>query len=235
MMQTPKILVIEDDRFLIEQLKRLLELEGYSVRAVTSGEEGLAALEASPSDLVILDLGLPGIDGLATCRRLRTEWRMPILMLTARTDALDKVVGLEVGADDYLTKPFEAPEFMARVRAQLRRKFEYATQAAKKGTEIVVCDLVIDIEQRQAFFQTKPLELTHKEFEILVYLAQNLGRAIGREQLFEHIWGYEMEFNSNSLDVYVYRVRKKLEAVAETPDYIQTLRGFGYKMVSPGA
>ena len=234
MAKTPKILVIEDDRFLIEQLKRLLELQGYSVRAVTSGEEGLSALESSAFDLVILDLGLPGIDGVATCRRLRAEWKMPVLMLTARTDALDKVIGLEVGADDYLTKPFEAPEFLARVRAQLRRQIEYTSPTSKTEAEIVVGDLVIDIERRQALFLAKPLELTHKEFEILLYLAQNLGRAIGREQLFEHIWGYEMEFNSNSLDVYVYRVRKKLEGVAETPDYIQTLRGFGYKMVSPG-
>ncbi len=235
MTQSPRILVIDDDRFLLEQLKRLLELDGNVVRTVTSGEEGLSALESNAFDLVILDLGLPGIDGVSTCRRMRAQWHMPILMLTARTDAMDKVIGLEVGADDYLTKPFEAPEFMARVRAQLRRQREYqgGRKKIEPKKEIVVGDLAIDIEQREATFLGKLLELTHKEFEILLYLAENLGRAIGREQLFEHIWGYEMAFNSNSLDVYVYRVRKKLDNGPENPDYIQTLRGFGYKMVSP--
>ncbi len=224
-----KVLVVDDDPFLLRNLEVLLSREGYSVRGASSGEEALSLLTDDPADLVVLDLGLPGIDGITTCRRLRSRWHMPVLMLTARTDAMDKVVGLEVGADDYLTKPFEPSEFVARVRAQLRRHTEYR-QSQQKVLRLERGDVEIDFEVRQVRVGGKPVELTKREFEIVEYLAQNLGRAVARETLFEAIWGYEMEFNSNSLDVLIYRIRKKMEQDPNEPNHVMTLRGFGYKL-----
>ena len=224
-----KVLVVDDDPFLLRNLEVLLSGEGYTVRCAASGEEALSLLTEDPADLVVLDLGLPGIDGVTTCRRLRARWHMPVLMLTARTDAMDKVVGLEVGADDYLTKPFEPSEFIARVRAQLRRHNEYR-QSQQKILRLERGGIEVDFEVREVRVAGEPIELTKREFEIVEYLAQNLGRAVARESLFEAIWGYEMEFNSNSLDVLIYRIRKKVEQDPNQPNHILTLRGFGYKL-----
>jgi DNA-binding response OmpR family regulator len=224
-----KVLVVDDDPFLLRNLEVLLTREGYAVRGAASGEEALSLLTEDPADLVVLDLGLPGIDGVTTCRRLRARWHMPVLMLTARTDAMDKVVGLEVGADDYLTKPFEPSEFIARVRAQLRRHNEYR-QSQQKILRLERGGIEIDFELRQVRVAAAPVELTNREFEIVEYLAQNLGRPVAREALFEAIWGFEMEFNSNSLDVLIYRIRKKLEQDPNHPNHVLTLRGFGYKL-----
>lgn len=226
------ILIVEDDRFLQESLKKLLSGEGYDVEAVSSGEEALNTLTERRRDLVILDLGLPGIDGITTCRRLRAKWHMPVLMLTARTDAIDKVIGLEVGADDYLTKPFEASELLARVRAQLRRQMEYKSEATGDHKPICVGPMSIDFKLRDVLLDGAPAGLTNREFELVGHLARNLDRAISRDTLFEHIWGYDPAFNSNSLDVYVYRIRKKIEQDANNPRYLLTMRGYGYKMVS---
>ena len=224
-----KVLVVDDDPFLLQNLEILLVREGYTVRCASSGEEALSLLTDDLSDLVVLDLGLPGIDGVTTCRRLRARWNMPVLMLTARTDAMDKVVGLEVGADDYLTKPFEPSEFVARVRAQLRRHKEYQQSKPEKQA-LKLGRIEIDFEKRHVRVVGEVADLTNREFEIVVYLAQNLGRAVSRESLFEAVWGYEMEFNSNSLDVLIYRIRKKLEEDPNHPKHLQTLRGFGYKL-----
>ena len=227
-----KVLIVEDDRFLQDNVRKLLEAEGYAVTGVASGEEALSLLERESVDLVVLDLGLPGIDGLTTCRRIRSKWLMPVIMLTARTDAMDKVVGLEVGADDYLTKPFEGSELIARVRAQLRRQQQY--QAVAKATDTLnVGELTIDFGQREVHVNSVPANLTNREFEIIRYLAKNLDRAISRDMLFETVWGYELDFNTNSLDVYIYRIRKKIEKDANNPKYLQTMRGFGYRLVNP--
>lgn len=226
------ILIVEDDRFLQDGLRKLLSTEGYEVATVSSGEEALSALTDKKSDLVILDLGLPGIDGITTCRRLRAKWHMPVLMLTARTDALDKVIGLEVGADDYLTKPFEPSELLARVRAQLRRLREYASDAKDGDDSIRLGSLMIDFRLRDVLVDAAPAGLTNREFELVAYLARNLDRAISRDTLFEHVWGYDPAFNSNSLDVYIYRIRKKIEADANNPRYLLTMRGYGYKLAT---
>lgn len=224
-----RLLVVDDDLFLLDNLKRLLESQGFEVRTATTGEDGLKAIVEEAPDLLILDLGLPGIDGISLCRRIRAKWRFPVLMLTARTDAMDKVIGLEVGADDYLTKPFEPSELVARVRAHLRRSSEY-TDEGVEGSRIVIGKLIIDKESRDAFVGTTASNLTTKEFELLAYLGANVGRALSREVLFEHVWGYDIEFSSNSLDVFVYRLRQKLpEGVGS---YIQTVRGYGYKIQS---
>lgn len=228
-----KVLVVEDDRFLQDNVRKLLEGEGYTVLVASSGEDALSLLERDPADLVVLDLGLPGIDGLTTCRRIRHKWLMPVIMLTARTDAMDKVVGLEVGADDYLTKPFEGSELVARVRAQLRRQQQYQQDPAKAAGTLQIGELVIDFSQRDVMVRGEPVNLTNKEFEIVRYLSKNMDRAISRDMLFETVWGYELDFNTNSLDVYIYRIRKKIEVDPNNPQYLQTMRGFGYRMTSP--
>lgn len=230
MTTSPRILVVDDDRYLLENLMRLLKGEDYDVAGFSTGEEALEEVERTPPDLVVLDLGLPGIDGLTTCRRLRKSWNGPVLMLTARSDAGDKIIGLEVGADDYLTKPFDANELVARVRAQLRRRLEYSSPATTTET-IEIGNLIVDFDLRDVRVDGTPAELTSKEFDLVAYLGKNLNRAISRDQLFEHVWGYDSEFNTNSLDVYIYRIRKKLERDPNKPEHLLTMRGYGYKLV----
>lgn len=230
-----RLLIIEDDLFLQANLRKLLEQDGYSVLVAGSGEEGMALVAESPPDLVILDLGLPGDDGISTCRRLRQRHTMPVIMLTARTDALDKVIGLEVGADDYLTKPFEPSELRARIRAQLRRNREYQEQGKATSELVILGGLLIDFARRDVLRDGQPCELTSKEFEIIVYLHKHLGLPVEKDTLFEKVWGYEMDFNSNSLEVYIYRIRRKMERDPSKPQYLHTLRGYGYKLVDPAA
>ncbi len=225
-----KVLIVDDDRFLLENLKRLLQREGYAVTSATSGEDALEYIAVEPCDLMILDLGLPGVDGLSTCRRLRGKHNFPVIMLTARSDAMDKVIGLEVGADDYLTKPFEPIELLARVRAHLRRSRDYQRTGEVSEPNIYVGELLVDFGKRDVFVGGQPVELTTREFELVGHLARNLGRVVPRESLFERVWGYDMSFNSNSLEVYVYRIRKKIEADPNNPRYMKTVRGFGYSL-----
>jgi DNA-binding response OmpR family regulator len=225
-----QLLVVDDDRFLLENVARLLRTQGYAVDTAASGEEAIRALGTRVPDLVILDISLPDFDGITLCRRLRSTHRFPIIMLTARTDAMDKVIGLEVGADDYLTKPFEPSELIARVRAHLRRVGEYATAAPAAASRTVIGGLVIDHDARDAFVDGQAAHLTKREFELLTHLATNVGRVVTRDSLFEHNWGFDIEFSSNSLDVHIYRLRKKIEPDLEHPRYIHTLRGYGYKL-----
>ncbi|MEQ1933548.1 MAG: response regulator transcription factor [Fimbriimonadaceae bacterium] len=227
-----RILVVDDDRFLLDNVTKLLSGEGYHVDGATSGEEALDRLEKDQAHMVVLDLGLPGIDGLTTCRRIRQKWTMPVLMLTARTDANDKVFGLEVGADDYLTKPFDGSELVARVRAHLRRTSQYANGNTTAEKPQIIGELSVDHKTRKVELDGQIIQLTNKEFELISYLAKNLGRAISRDHLFESVWGYEMDFNTNSLDVYIYRIRRKIEADPNHPRYLQTMRGYGYRMVA---
>jgi len=182
--------------------------------------------------MAVLDISLPDFDGITLCRRLRATHHFPILMLTARTDAMDKVIGLEVGADDYLTKPFDAAELVARVRAHLRRLREYGRPAtpAAASERTVFEGLVVDHDIRDAIVDGRPAHLTKREFELLAHLAANAGRVVTRDSLFAHNWGFEIEFSSNSLDVHIYRLRKKIEADPDHPRYIHTLRGYGYKL-----
>jgi len=179
---------------------------------------------------VILDVGLPGADGVSVCRRLRAKWRFPVIMLTARSDSMDKVIGLEVGADDYLTKPFDSMELLARVRAQLRRNQEYRAEPEKENQTVQIGDLVIDPRSRDALVEGKAVGLTNREFELIHHLAKNVDIAVSRDALFEQVWGYDIDFNSNSLEVYIYRIRKKIEKDPDQPRYLHTLRGYGYKL-----
>ncbi len=228
-----RILVVDDDAFLRENLKRLLEQYQYEVVGVRAGAEALRALAEAPFHLVILDLGLPDVDGFDLCRHIRQKWLTPILMLTARTDSMDKIIGLEVGADDYLTKPFEPKELLARLRALLRRVYEYPAREADPDGTREFGELVIDFNRRHVSVRGQSVSLTRREFDLLAYLVQNAHRVIPREQLFERVWGYSIEFSSNTLDVYIYRLRKKIEKDPNNPEYLHTHRHFGYEFRIP--
>lgn len=227
-----EILVIDDDAFLRDSLRRLLSSNGFAVRVAAAARDGFMAIAESAPDLLILDLSLPDEDGLTLCRRIRAKWKFPIVMLTSRSDLLDKVVGLEVGADDYLTKPFEARELIARVRANLRRQTEYLPSRGQDDV-IEIGPLKLDPASRRATLHDNPVTLTALEFRLLHYFVANSGRVLEREALFETVWGYEEEFNSNSLDVFVYRLRTKLEKASGTK-LIHTVRGYGYRFEHDG-
>lgn len=224
-----KILIVEDDPNLLETLKYNLQRENYEVVTATDGEQGLEiALDSSP-DLVILDIMLPKINGFEICRILRRKSTVPILMLTARTDETDKVVGLELGADDYVTKPFSLKELLARVRAMLRRA--QATEVpifAEKPLKIG--DLEIDIERHRISLRGSSLELTPKEFDLLAFLARNRGLVFSREKLLEKVWGYEYAGDSRTVDVHIRWLRQKIEADPSNPRHLITVRGAGYKL-----
>jgi DNA-binding response OmpR family regulator len=235
-MNSARILLVEDDLFLAEQLRRLLEEHHHQCLVAHTAEQALQTITQQSVDLIILDLGLPDVDGIDLCRRLRSRWTMPVLILTARSDALDKVVGLEVGADDYLTKPFEPKELLARVRALLRRAYEYGGKSqAAPDTVVRVDALEIDLEGRCVYRAGERVPMTRIEFDLLAELVRHANKPLHRDTLFEKVWGYDSEFNTNSLEVIIYRLRKKLEPDPSRPRYIITVRGFGYQFstVSP--
>jgi DNA-binding response OmpR family regulator len=229
-----KILLVDDDRAILRSLERLLGGQGYHVSSTVSAEEAWLIVNREPIDLMILDLSLPGQDGLTLCRRIRARWQFPILMVTARGESADKVLGLELGADDYLVKPFEPPELLARVRAQLRRAGEYSAAEAQPNV-ISLGALCIDVDRRDALVSGRPASLTDREFELLHLLARHRGKAMSKDYLFETVWGYDAELATKALAVYVRRLRQKIEADPDAPRYLVTVRGFGYKLVNPDA
>ena len=223
-----RILIVDDDRAILAAVQRLLEREGYQVQSAVTAEEAIALLEEQPVDLALLDITLPGQDGLTLCRQIRGEWHFPVIMLTGRGSTVDKIVGLESGADDYVTKPVEPGELLARVRAQLRRSRDYAE--AQDSAPIQVGGLMVDPNRRTAAIDGRTLTLTEREFELLHTLARNRGRPLHRDQLFEAVWGYDSELAGNLLAVYVRRLRRKIESDPEAPQYLHTVRGYGYKL-----
>lgn len=232
-MNPTRILLVDDDRFLLDQVRRLLLKAEFDVVTAASAAEAFDRLAEGTPDLAVLDLGLPDMDGVSVCRRMREQHRFPILMLTARSDAMDKVVGLEVGADDYLTKPFEPAELVARVRALLRRSREYT--ASTPSGPLRIGSLEIDPAVRDARLEGRVAGLTNREYALLEHLAHNAGRVVTREALFAHSWDDEIAFGSNSLDVHVYRLRKKIEPDPEHPRYLHTHKGYGYRLEDEGA
>jgi DNA-binding response OmpR family regulator len=221
-----KILVVEDESTLVATLKFNLEREGFEVVTATDGEAGLSLAREEKPDLIVLDLMLPRIDGLEVCRILRREQTTPILMLTAKTEEVDKVVGLELGADDYVTKPFGMRELLARVRALLRRT---ERPAQDEGESLAVGDLRVDMARRQIFRDGQPLPLKPKEYELLLFFARHPGRAYTREQLLSEIWGYDFLGDSRTVDVHVRWLRQKIEEEPSKPTRLITLRGTGYR------
>jgi DNA-binding response OmpR family regulator len=221
-----KILVADDEPTLVATLKFNLERESYSVVTAADGEAALSAARETAPDLVLLDLMMPGLNGLEVCRILRKEMHIPILILTARGDETDKVAGLELGADDYVTKPFSMRELTARVRALLRRS-EFAPPPEQ---DIVsMGDLTIDLPKRAVTKDGENLPLKPKEFELLSFLAKNPGRAFTREQLLNQIWGYDYAGDTRTVDVHVRWLRQKIETEPDQPTRLITVRGVGYR------
>jgi len=221
-----KILVVDDERAVRESLRRALELEGYEIELAGDGSEALYRLESNEEpDAMILDVLMPGVDGLEVCRRLRGSGsKLPVLMLTARTEVEDRVAGLDAGADDYVTKPFALEELLARVRALLRRATE-----EDSGEVLRFADLELDPGTRLVKRGERPIELTRTEFSLLELFLRNPRQVLTRSVIFERVWGYDFGFGSNSLDVYIGYLRRKTEATGE-PRLIHTVRGVGYAL-----
>jgi DNA-binding response OmpR family regulator len=237
---TEKILVVEDEPALLETLEYNLERHGFEVATAEDGLEALDVARDVRPDLLILDIMLPKMDGLEVCRILRREMNVPILMLTARVEEMDKVLGLEVGADDYLTKPFSMRELMARVRALLRRvrlireeiaADEPATAPSDehRPASLVFDDLVVDIARREARLAGDTLGLRPREFDLLAFLARNRGIVLSRDLLLEKVWGWSYGGGSRTVDVHVRWLRQKIEADPTQPTRILTVRGVGYR------
>ena len=226
MPRAPRVLVVEDDADIAGVLRRSLARAGYDVRRA---DDGVAALEASSvfePDAVVLDLGLPRLDGVEVCRRLRREGDVPILVLTARDDLEARVEGLDSGADDYLVKPFERQELLARLRALLRRR------PPRGSASLVVGDLRLNVDRREAARAGRALDLTGREFELLEHLMRNERLVVSRDALLEQVWGYGPAAETNTVDVFVSNLRRKLEAGGE-PRVLHTVRGAGYVLRAP--
>ena len=220
------VLVVDDEPTLVATLKYSLERDGYRVVTAADGEAALKLARAEHPDLMILDLMLPMMDGLEVCRVVRREMSLPILMLTAKTEEVDKVVGLELGADDYVTKPFGMRELIARVHALLRRA---EASVSEEAASIATGDIVIDLRRREVTRKGERIELKPKEFELLLFFARNKGRAFTREQLLRDVWGYDFYGDSRTVDVHVRWLRQKIEDEPAKPVRLVTIRGTGYR------
>ncbi len=220
------ILIVEDEPTLVSTLQYNLEREGYRVVSAGDGEAGLSTARAERPDLILLDLMLPGLDGLEVCRILRREMQSPIIMLTAKGDEVDKVVGLEIGADDYITKPFGMRELVARVRALLRRS---ETAAPKRGDALTAGDLSIDSVARKATRDGRTLALKPREYDLLTFLLRNTGQAFTRDQILKQVWGYDYAGDTRTVDVHVRWLREKIEREPSKPTRLITVRGTGYR------
>ncbi|WP_301110181.1 response regulator transcription factor [Sporosarcina sp.] len=232
-----KVLVVEDEQSIVTLLQYNLEQAGYTVYIARDGNTAVSMTLSEKPDLLLLDIMLPGMDGMDVCKTLRQEKvHTPILMLTAKGDEFDKVLGLELGADDYLTKPFSPREVMARVKAILRRvelQDSLSVKEPEVQVEVRVGELVIYPEKIEAFINEKLLDLTPKEFELLLYLVRHSGKVLHREQLLDAIWNYEYTGDSRIVDVHISHLREKIETDTKHPVYIKTIRGFGYKFDEP--
>ncbi len=218
------VLLIEDEESIATLVTAYLERDGFRAKWVRSGTEGLAAVERESPRLVILDIGLPDMDGFEVCRQIRRRRSVPIVMLTARDDEIDRVTGLEVGADDYVSKPFSPRELIARVRAVLRR-----TEPESEAEMIVLGDVVLNRSSREVMVGDRDVDLRGKEFDLLAYLMENRGAVVTRDMLLDRVWGLEYAAGTRTVDVHVAQLRKKLGR----PELIRTVRGTGYKLIRP--
>lgn len=230
-----KILVVDDEKPISDIIKFNLTKEGFEVETAYDGEEAVEKVESYDPDLMILDLMLPKKDGLEVAREVRQTHDMPIIMVTAKDTEIDKVLGLEMGADDYVTKPFSNRELVARVKANLRRReiSQKAQQATEENKSIELGELVINPDSYMVEKAGKKIELTHREFELLYYLAQNLGQVKTRENLLQTVWGYDYFGDVRTVDVTVHRLREKIEEDPIKPEILVTRRGVGYYVKHP--
>ena len=221
-----KILVVDDERLLVKGIKFNLENEGYQVETAYDGEEGVSLAKSGNFDLIILDVMMPKISGLEACMRIREFSTVPIIMLTAKSEDVDKIIGFEYGADDYITKPFNILELKARIRALLRRS-SLTNQADNQ--QIISCgDITIDCPRHSVMKKGEHIELTSREFELIELLMRNKGRVYSRENLLNIIWGYDYQGDIRTVDVHVHRLREKLETNPAEPEHIITKWGVGY-------
>jgi two-component system response regulator VicR len=238
-----KILVVDDEQPIADILKFNLEKEGYEVICAFDGAQAVELAFSEKPDLILLDLMLPVKDGMDVCREVRARMQTPIIMLTAKDTELDKVLGLELGADDYVTKPFSTRELLARVKAHLRRQRKLQEAAAGAGAKeaerqperqgIKIFNLFIDTDMYVVYKNGEPLDLTHREFELVHYLARNCGKVMTREHLLQAVWGFEYFGDVRTVDVTIRRLREKIEDDPSKPEYILTRRGLGYMMRNP--
>ena len=223
-----RILVVEDEETLSEAIAFLLSKEGFEVSVAATGPEAIAQFDKSGADLILLDLMLPGLSGTEVCRQIRTKSAVPIIMLTAKDSEIDKVVGLELGADDYVTKPYSSRELIARIRAVLRRG--ELVDAADDGAIIEVGPVRMDTDRHIISVNGEQMPIPLKEFELLEFLTRNSGRVLTRIQLIDRVWGSDYVGDTKTLDVHIKRLRAKIEKDPANPEFIQTVRGMGYKM-----
>ncbi|MFM8752698.1 MAG: response regulator [Actinomycetota bacterium] len=223
-----RILIVEDEASFSEALEFLLGKEGFQVVTAATGTEALRKFEQGGIDLVLLDLMIPEISGTEVCRQIRSKSRTPIIMLTAKDSEVDKVVGLEIGADDYVTKPYSSRELVARIRAVLRRNTSDGIES-EPGV-MTVSGIRMDIDRHQVSINGIPVSLPLKEFELLEFLMRNAGRVLTRIQLIDRVWGSDYVGDTKTLDVHIKRLRAKIETDPANPTLIQTVRGLGYKM-----
>ncbi len=220
-----RILVVEDEESFSDALSFMLRKEGFTVSIATTGPDALTQFEREPADLILLDLMLPGMSGTDVCRTIRTRSRVPIIMVTAKDSEIDKVLGLELGADDYVTKPFSSRELVARIRAVLRRNVEDFSNSPV----VEAGPVVIDPERHLVLVKGEPVSMPLKEFDLLEYLVRNAGRVLTRGQLIDRVWGLDYVGDTKTLDVHVKRLRAKVEADPAHPVHLLTVRGLGYK------
>ena len=229
MMKTYKILVVDDEVDIVDFIDDYLTGEGYEVIKAYDGVEALDKMRQNLPDLVVLDIMLPGLDGFEVCKQIRTESTVPILMVTAKDSDVDKIVGLEIGADDYIPKPFNPRELVARVKAILRRTYRQDYQPHSQTVTIKYKDLSIDTERRRATIGNRMLKLTMKEFDLLLFLVRNPGHVYSRDHLLDFVWGQDSFVGARTVDVHIRRLREQIETDASQPQYIKTVWGVGYK------
>lgn len=230
-----KILVVDDEKVLVKGIKFNLESEGYQVEAGYDGEEAVELARSGSFDLIILDLMMPKIDGLQACMRIREFSNVPIIMLTARSTDMDKLMGFECGADDYVTKPFNILELKARIRALLRRAGAERSAAQPESQQLRCGNLVLDLASRSALRDGVPVTLTAKEFDLMELFLRNPNRVFSRTSLLDQVWGYEYQGDDRTVDVHIRRLREKLEEVPASPAYIMTKWGVGYYLKNEDA
>lgn len=224
-----KILVVEDEKSFSEPLAFLLGKEGYQVEVAETGTDAIAKFNKSGADLILLDLMLPGMSGTDVCKEIRSHSMVPIIMLTAKDDEVDTVIGLELGADDYVTKPYSARELLARIKAVLRRKGDFVLDEGESSI-VQVGEIKLDSDRHIVSIKGENVPLPLKEFELLEFLMRNAGRVLTRIQIIDRIWGNDYVGDTKTLDVHIKRLRSKLEEDPANPELIQTVRGLGYKM-----
>jgi two-component system response regulator RegX3 len=223
-----RILVVEDEATLAEAISFLLSKEGFDVAVAATGPEAIESFDKSGADLILLDLMLPGLSGTDVCRHIRTKSSVPIIMLTAKDSEIDKVVGLEIGADDYVTKPYSSRELIARIRAVLRRGELHDN--GDEGATLEVGPVRMDTDRHIISVNGEVVAMPLKEFELLEFLMRNAGRVLTRVQLIDRVWGSDYVGDTKTLDVHIKRLRAKIEKDPANPEFIQTVRGMGYKM-----